>query len=932
MEKETLLSRFDSLCVSHGDFDAIELIQDTNGDIKKTSVCYLELQELSHNLACQLHYRYRPDFVLVDCQGHAVAESIALLACARLGIPAVPVSTQHVLRLQKTASSLTHLAAVVVGDQDDDDVLLVLNSVDVHRILRLDALGHLQEQLRVPDQLPSSLPRNVLQHPDALYIMTTSGSTQDPKLVVGSQSSTVARLAWFRNQFASCRVAKRTPLVFVDGIHELWGTLLDPDAILVACRHAQDLQGVAVLVPHVEQITLLPSQLDALLSLKCSLAQLKRIIVSGEVCGAHLVQRMQQAYPHVELVNLYGQTETTGDVCWTILKENDIVHGVVPVGSPIHAGTRLEVKELRDTKRPKGDHGGLVIHGEQHALGYLQEDFTIKSVKEFATGDVAFARMMNDNTLTWYVEGRTGDSIKINGILTSLHEVEAALLPWKAKVALAEGKFCAFATSPIPSRQELHKAGIPWHLIPLHLFQIDTIPVTATGKVDRNSLVQLVPDLLSSQDHNQNDKPKISTCLIESIQQVLQIDTIKVTASFAELGGSSATAVSLLYLLKAKMPQKVKKTGLSVVNILTASSIECLHSWLECGALSPPQEESSALEFVPKPPVSCSIGHTRVQLKACVDASPVLSGSFYYIGCQAGILARVHADTLRLASYTAVCGSIQCSVICQDHRVYAFAHGDVGAHVACFDESLQICHWQCRLPTGIKTTPLWLDGFLFAQSGKYVWKIGAQTGKLVQEWGLPAFVEARPVRLKNELLCLSCESEFGKMISLRIDNSCCDVVQIQDIFLGPVYKDPLLLTNETLVVTDSWGCVHFLSLHRGPGETVAVSSCPLSAAVEMRGEVVVGSLDGTVYGLSYEHSILWKVEVDSSVYSQPAVYGDYLVVVTTAGDIVVCDGDSVAQRHRITGEIWSDPVSCIPSSVCFGARDSCLHQLVLCVS
>ena len=74
---DNLLTLFDQISFTHGDNDAIRL---SSGE----SVCYLELQELSILLSSQLFYRYRPSCVLVDCNGHVVAETVALLACLRL--------------------------------------------------------------------------------------------------------------------------------------------------------------------------------------------------------------------------------------------------------------------------------------------------------------------------------------------------------------------------------------------------------------------------------------------------------------------------------------------------------------------------------------------------------------------------------------------------------------------------------------------------------------------------------------------------------------------------------------------------------------------------------------------------------------------------------------------------------------------------------
>lgn len=59
----SLWERFQSLCFQHGDSDAIQLPIVSPAEPPLT-MCYLELQELAHTLACQVWYRYgRPSYV-----------------------------------------------------------------------------------------------------------------------------------------------------------------------------------------------------------------------------------------------------------------------------------------------------------------------------------------------------------------------------------------------------------------------------------------------------------------------------------------------------------------------------------------------------------------------------------------------------------------------------------------------------------------------------------------------------------------------------------------------------------------------------------------------------------------------------------------------------------------------------------------------------
>ena len=229
----SIINLFDSICLSYGDQDAI-LIHRENEE--EQVFCYLELQELSLILACQLHYRHRPDYVLVDCFGHVIAETVTILACLRLGVPFVPVSVleQHsgegrltaVVRELQLATKDAHVIAICCCENDQDPVLGVFYNANIHCVAYLDASGNIQESLGVPQNLPQTVVDQAA-NVDDMYVLFTSGtSTGTPKAVIGSQSSTFQRLQWFLNTFESSpRVARRTRLTFV-------GTSLLPSQLL----------------------------------------------------------------------------------------------------------------------------------------------------------------------------------------------------------------------------------------------------------------------------------------------------------------------------------------------------------------------------------------------------------------------------------------------------------------------------------------------------------------------------------------------------------------------------------------------------------------------------------------------------------------------------------------------------------------------------
>jgi acyl-CoA synthetase (AMP-forming)/AMP-acid ligase II len=673
----SIVDLFDRICFSRGDEDAICVLKRTAADTgeeeeEEDSICFLELQELSGALACQLAYRYGvPDYVLIDCFGHVAAEAVAVLACMRIARPFVPVSIleQHsggrltvlVNELRNSSnryrSSSSHptspisqssVVAICCCENDEDPALGVFYAAGIHNILYCDRTGNLREQLRVPSSLPDSVTQQQRSGAsDDLYILFTSGTSgAAPRAVVGSHTSTLRRLQWFHDTFpASPRVARRTRLTFVDGITELLTPLTcsigDDDgstSVLVAVE-PQLLQqhGIGILLDWWKptQITLLPSQLDMMLSTRTNLlsSSLERIIISGEVCSVSTWTKFQQALAThqrhsskkkehssvktMELINLYGQTETTGDVTCAVLtdmsEDTVVVNGVVAVGKSIlpdhihitrvvmKAGTPTDATISSGSSNEKMDEstatmstvvvaeetlGEIIISGTNLSIGYLSSSRN-KPLTSFTTGDIGFCR---DDGI-WYVKGRCDDVEKINGVLTSPFEAETAFWQFYNKEMSPDHKVAATIVdgslhmiceggppttqtmTPTFSRLAMNQAGYPWNLIPKRVFFHQTIPrnTTGAGKVNRSRLKTLVRNLISNPGTNNHgdDHTEPSTTsavattsslhiysIILSVLQLGDSSVLDDNKSFIELGGDSASAVHLLYRLRSAAQNK----------------------------------------------------------------------------------------------------------------------------------------------------------------------------------------------------------------------------------------------------------------------------------------------------------------------------------------------------------------------------------------
>jgi acyl-CoA synthetase (AMP-forming)/AMP-acid ligase II/outer membrane protein assembly factor BamB len=1046
----TIVEAFDMLCFEFGDQDAILLdddslpssapIADDSPSTDSSATCYFEIQEYSKTLAYQLYWRFRPDYVLVDCQGWPAAEAVATLACMRIGRPFVPVSAfdQHrpgrmdaaVTLLQekgKSSSMITTTAsdrtvdhsrhshpaivAVTVCRNDRDPILSVFQQAGVHQILFLDRQGMIQEQLQVPDSLPApTIPTPTIDTDpfrDDIYVLFTSGtSTARPKAVVGSHRATFSRIQWFRKEFSpSPRIGRRTKLTFVDGVTELWGALLDPSSVLVAVApsHLQAKGIAALLEKGCTQLLLLPSQLSQLLLLhhpksssssatlsspvSSSPFPLDRVIVSGEACTTSMLTKFRQQYPTTQLINLYGQTESTGDCLYAVLTdlgEKAVVDNVVAVGRPI-CGTEVSIF-VGNGNDPENQL--LQIKGSQLSNGYLgggSDDDTDKSTIQFDSfvpGDVGFCQ---DGI--WYVRGRVDDVRKVNGVWTSPSEVEAAFCNIygvdEAVAVILEDPTNANRNQVYVlcdnekivlsfSRLAMHEAGIPWNLIPTQTF-LHAIPRNSSGagKVDRQASTKIAREAsaieLIGGDPTLNglsDRKSIKNIFLSIVSDTLGIEASHLdgSKSFVELGGDSASSISFLYRLKQEAT--FSNSRLNATDILWAQDIWEIYDILSGKSSRKKQKlQSSDASFsstkysVPTTAFAVNDQHQSIQMVACVDSTPLVVEETIYAACQGGSILKFNRDGNVEGSCHHPTWMFQADILCliECNGLIVCGHNLTNdGLVLCLSNDLKEEQWRLEIPSGpIRSSPVHHDGRLWVLAGSTVLCLNTSNGhKIGPEVLLPRTCVTAPVLMRKgdniSIAFASSDWEGGLMV---LDPNQGKIAICADCEIGPVHKNMTLADDCSgqLHISDMYGCLHTLDISTMQVCSLQLSSSPLTSATMLnKTNLVVGSNDGHLYGVQSNNEGLaeqWKFDCMSVVYSRPIQLDDgSIVVCTTAGGIInvlppslqasldgAGDPATLRTAYRIPAEIWSSPAQLrgTTNTIVLGARDSKCHIVTL---
>jgi amino acid adenylation domain-containing protein len=259
-------------------------------------------------------------------------------------------------------------------------------------------------------------------------------------------------------------------------------------------------------------------------------------------------------------VHMFGQTETAGIVCINQISiEADATLDRMPIGTPI---ANTEIFVLDEDMKPCATavSGELYIGGAGLGRGYLNRpDLTAekfvshpfdRTARLYRTGD--WARLREDGRLEF--AGRRDQQIKLRGFRVELGEVEAALAkhPLIREAAViarvdTDKKLVAWfvASGDSPNTGELREylgRLLPDYAIPSAFVQMDELPLSANGKVNRLALAQteLPRVALSSEYHAPQTKTEIELAQVWS--SLLRVDAVGTDDNFFELGGNSLLA------------------------------------------------------------------------------------------------------------------------------------------------------------------------------------------------------------------------------------------------------------------------------------------------------------------------------------------------------------------------------------------------------
>jgi amino acid adenylation domain-containing protein len=485
----------------------------------------------------------------------------------------------------------------------------------------------------------TSAPAIAVRPGDLAYVAFTSGSSGQPKGVMGTHDSLAHYPFWLQETFsigAADRFSMLSALSHDPLLRDIFTPLLLGAVLCIPDPELFGLPGALARWMNDERITVcnltpamgqllceLPSEDESL-----ELPTLRHSFFVGDLLTWRDVLQFRKLAPNTSCINLYGSTETQRALSYYIApdKIDDKRKEVLPVGSGM-TDVQLLVLNAKRHLAGIGETGEIYFRSPHLANGYW-EDSTLTAERFvpnpfaevtgeriYKTGDLG--RYLPDGNLE--ILGRADRQVKIRGFRVEPAEIESAL---KANdgvrecVVLArddtngDEQLAAYVTSGLeasPTTGDLARAlrqKLPAYMIPSAFVMLKELPLTPGGKVDRQALAKLEQSQPEVETNDVALQTPIEGMIGGILAHLLKADQVSLHDNFFDLGGHSLLAMQLIAKVNSTFQVTVPLRDLFETPTV-AGLARCIESQLSSSA----QAEATPIAHIaeePEPPLSFS--------------------------------------------------------------------------------------------------------------------------------------------------------------------------------------------------------------------------------------------------------------------------------------------------------------------------------------
>ncbi|MEU5977831.1 amino acid adenylation domain-containing protein [Streptomyces sp. NPDC047315] len=419
---------------------------------------------------------------------------------------------------------------------------------------------------------------------DLAYVIFTSGSTGEPKGVMIDHRGAVNTVADVNDRFrvtSADRVLGLSSLSFDLSVWDIFGTFAAGAALVLPASDAGRDPARWLAQMHAHGITMwntVPALMEMLVEHSTAhdetFDELRLVLLSGDWIPLGLAGRVRALAPQAEVVSLGGATEASIWSIYHVIGDLAPAWRSVPYGRPLGNQT-FHVLDAALDPVPTWVPGELFIGGTGLARGYWAD--VDKTNERFITHPVTGERLYRTGDLGRYhpdgtIEflGRNDHQVKVNGYRIELGEIETTITTHPhvkdSIVTATNNHLTAYLTTTTPSTIDADaciadvraalSAVLPDYMIPRSFVLLDSLPLSANGKVDRGALPvpvtqagggTLSPGVLDpGSAHGTEPRNDIERRLGEIWREVLGLESVGIHDDFGQLGGDSLLALRVI--------------------------------------------------------------------------------------------------------------------------------------------------------------------------------------------------------------------------------------------------------------------------------------------------------------------------------------------------------------------------------------------------
>lgn len=402
------------------------------------------------------------------------------------------------------------------------------------------------------------------------YMIYTSGSTGKPKGVMVKHGGLTNYIWWAQGYYTPNGPANfplYSSLSFDLTVTSIFTPLVSGSTIYILGNERGNLISDVVKLPNVNIAKLTPAHLSLLKEEDNSQSSVRKFIVGGEELKADLARQLMDSFGgNIEIYNEYGPTETVVG-CIVHRFDPEESFSSVLIGTPIqNTGIYILDQELQPV--PIGAVGEIYIAGDGVARGYYKRpqlteerfliDPFVAGQRMYKSGDLG--RYLSDGRIECL--GRIDNQVKIRGYRIEIGEVESGLINHpEIRDAVVDvrkddtgtkylvGYFVSETDLSVSDLRGYLLQVLPEYMIPTVFMQLEEIPLTSNGKVNRRVLPE--PDAsLDTGTEYVAPETDFESILAEIWAEVLGREQVGVNDNFFDLGGDSIKAIQVSTRLK----------------------------------------------------------------------------------------------------------------------------------------------------------------------------------------------------------------------------------------------------------------------------------------------------------------------------------------------------------------------------------------------